>query len=75
MFLSEVEIMELSGYKIPKCQMKWLREHGIKFVASADGKPKVMIKHLEIIMGCAPKTERLKTKPDFDALDKLMGIA
>ncbi len=42
MFLSDVELRELSGYQKPSAQMRWLDAQGIAFLVGGDGLPKVL---------------------------------
>lgn len=68
MFLSEKEIEQLTGYKLGRCQIKWLARNGINHLVGYDGKPKVLAAYLEEVMGktIAKKTRRIE--PDFSAL-------
>ena len=42
MFLSDVELRELSGYQKPSAQMRWLDAQSIAFLVGGDGHPKVL---------------------------------
>lgn len=72
MFLSESELYRLTGYELPKCQAKWLRANGIKFLINCNGHPIVLIKAVEAIMGIKATNDR-KTQPNENALRALMA--
>lgn len=76
MFLSQQEIQDLTGYKVQKKQIQWLRENGIKFLVGCDGKPRVMESHLEAIIGAdsTKGTTKRRTEPNESALNKWMGL-
>lgn len=42
MFLTKKEVAELSGYRKPSAQIKWLRVEQFGFVVGGDGHPKVL---------------------------------
>ena len=42
MFLSDVELRELSGYQKPSAQKRWLDAQSIAFLVGGDGHPKVL---------------------------------
>ncbi len=74
MFLSQHDIEELTGYKVYKCQIKWLRQNGLKFLVSADGKPRVLMSQLEARIGAidASKSARRRVEPDEAGLERWM---
>jgi len=74
MFLNQEELIKLTGYKQRASQIKWLREHGIRFLVGGDDQPKIMLTQVEELIGAAPKSKRKKVEPNFDALDAYMGI-
>lgn len=47
MFLSPEDLHDLTGYKKPKLQRRWLTENGYRFDVRADGKPVVSRAHYE----------------------------
>ena len=65
MFLSVVETAELTGYKRPSHQIRWLSEHGYRFEVNALGRPVVLVSCVE--QRLAPRASHNK-KPNFDAL-------
>jgi hypothetical protein len=42
MFLTQEEIKQLTGYKNPSAQMRWLQREGFYFRVAADGRPRVL---------------------------------
>lgn len=42
MFLTKDEVAELTGYKKPSAQIRWLQEQKFGFVVGGDGIPKVL---------------------------------
>lgn len=71
MFMSHEDLTKLTGYKLGKCQIKWLRENGIYPLVGADGKPKVLISVVEQKMGALPgSSTRRRTEPNVDGLVK-----
>ncbi len=69
MFLTQEELHELTGYQIPKCQMRVLRENGIKFIIGRDGKPKVLTSAVEENYGLKSNKEK-KTVPNYKAFEQ-----
>lgn len=63
MFLSPDDITELTGYKIPAYQIRWLRERGWVFEIGGDGRPKILTAHAMQRLGgvdsCTPPEPRL----------------
>ena len=47
MWLSESELIDLTGYKKPACQVRWLKEKRIKHFVRRDGRPIVLIANLQ----------------------------
>lgn len=54
MFLTPDELAELTDRKFQSGQVQWLREHGVPYVLSAIGRPKVLREEVE---------KRLLSKP------------
>lgn len=42
MFLTEQEVVELTGYTKPSAQIKWLQAEKFGYVVGGDGVPKVL---------------------------------
>jgi hypothetical protein len=68
--LTAAELLELTGYRSPAWQAKWLTAHGWKFEQGRDG-PKVLRAYRDARMGMATATETVTWKPDFSKLAKL----
>ena len=69
MFLSQEEVKELTGYKVCKKQVKWLRENGFKHAVDICGRPKVLVSHVESELGSSEKNQRKRSEPDFSMFD------
>jgi hypothetical protein len=67
MFLTELEIQDLTDRKFPSKQREWLDAHGWKFVVGASGRPKVSRSYAEEKLGCAANKA---SAPDFSAFQK-----
>lgn len=68
MFVSSEDLKELSGYEIPAYQIRWLSQQGLKFLVGADGKPKVLLAHLQEVMSGYKQVKR-RTEPNFAAIE------
>jgi hypothetical protein len=68
--LTAAELFELTGYRSPAWQAKWLRSHGWKFEQGRDG-PKVLRAYRDMRMGMVDVTQDKPWKPDFSVLGKL----
>lgn len=73
MFLTNDDIIELTECKTTTNQITWLARNGIKFLLSHNGKPKVLVSHIEEIMGSSIKPRR-RSEPDEKALMQHMGM-
>jgi hypothetical protein len=63
MLLTHAELQELTGYRLPAHQIRWLRDHRWAFEVGGDGKPKVLRSHAERRLGgvdSAPSEPRLR---------------
>lgn len=47
MFLTAAELAELTGYRRPSAQLRWLREHRWRFEVNAVGHPRVARAYFE----------------------------
>ncbi|WP_324734107.1 DUF4224 domain-containing protein [Pseudomonas paeninsulae] len=54
MFLSAEEVSELTGYKKPSAQARWLKSEHFAFVVGGDGKLKVLRSVVVERLGGAP---------------------
>ena len=57
LFLNHDEIEELTGYKKPSAQIRWLREHGYLFEVDARGRPRVLTSHVMRKLGGEVQSE------------------
>jgi hypothetical protein len=46
-FLTAIDLRELTGYQKPALQRRWLTEHGYKFDVRADGRAVVLLAAIE----------------------------
>jgi len=51
MFLSNIEVQELTGLKYHKSQIKWLMKQGYKFDVAVSGAPKILKAFVEERLG------------------------
>lgn len=65
-FLTDSDIAELTGYKRPTAQRKWLLRNGYRFEVRADGRPRVMVAEAERHMLGKAQTKR--HEPNWGAL-------
>ena len=71
-FLTNHEVTDLTGYRVPSKQIRWLRDEGFKFKVAADGYPRVM--HSEVLFhmshsdGMGKKEQN--SKPNIEGLKK-----
>jgi hypothetical protein len=69
MFLTHHEIQELTGYKIPSKQIKWLRDEGFIFKVAGDGRPRVLYSEVLAVMCHSEEDKSAKRrKPHFDQI-------
>lgn len=59
--MSDAEVVDLTGYRYPKCQSRWLRDNGIKHYIN--GRGKVRVSRDALASKKSATTER--TVPDF----------
>ncbi len=69
-FLTTDELEQMTGYKIPRCQRRWLNDNGIDHKVNKFGRPVVIRAVLMQTMGIKRKRE---PAPDFEALEALNG--
>lgn len=67
MFLSREELRELTDSPRKKKQIDWLLDHGIRFVESLAGRPKVLKIEVERVM--LGNSHNQKQQPNFDKLN------
>lgn len=66
-WLSDEEVIELTGYRMPACQKRWLDENRIKAYLNALNK--VRVPRDAFVAYQATKTEK-RTQPDFSKVRK-----
>ena len=74
-FFTKNDVADLTGYRVPSKQIRWLRDEGFKFKVAADGYPRVM--HSEVLFhmshdATAGKTEK-NSKPNMEGLKQWVG--
>ena len=69
MFLSADNIGQLTGYRKPALQRRWLVQNGYSFDVRADGRPVVSLAQYEARH--MPSRRTRPSVPDFGALDEL----
>lgn len=67
MFLTREELRDLTDYKRPSDQIRWLTEHGYRFDVGASGRPKVLRSFVgnRLENGKKPRTK----SPRFDMVN------
>lgn len=77
MFLSEIDLQSLTGYKRPGDQRRWLASHGWAFEIRADGKNVVLHEEARARMLTAPgrkagsSNRGRSAEPDLESLRRL----
>jgi len=69
MFLTADNLRELTGYRKPKLQRRWLAQNGYKFDVRGDGRPAVLVDQVNVrqLKGLDRSIETMEA-PDFEAL-------
>ena len=67
MFLTPDELNELTDSPRKDRQIAWLMEHGVRFVTSLSGRPKVLQVEIERVM--LGGSHNQKQQPNFDKLN------
>ena len=76
LLLTNQELQELTGYKVPVYQIRWLQSNRICYLVGRDGRARVLRSHVEKALGGATKHyERTPTKPNVAALKEFLGSA
>lgn len=70
LLLTDDELEDLTGYKVWRCQIEWLRRRGWRFETNAAGRPRVARAYFERRMVGEEKTEEPAPRPrhKFEAL-------
>lgn len=69
MFLTKDDIVNLTGYRRPADQCRWLKSHGWKYEISAVGRPVVLRRHAESRMSDVEQAPK-EWSPNFAAMGK-----
>ncbi len=56
MFLTDHQMRVMTGYKQPAAQIQWLTDNDFRFVIRNDGRPNVLIRHVEEKLSDRPQT-------------------
>ena len=62
MFLTRSEIEELTGYKTPATQTRWLQDNGFLFKIGADGYPRLLLTEVEYHMSHSVSDKKITKK-------------
>lgn len=65
--LTPDEVQEITGFKLNRLQVDWLRRKGWRFEVNAVGRPVVARKYAEKMLGCAEEAAAV-LRPNFGAL-------
>lgn len=68
MFMTETELYDLTGYKSPSAQVRWLKAHAWKFVLTCTGKPRVSRTYCEQKLG-VKRADAEDDQPNWNALN------
>jgi len=71
MLLTKQDLVALTGYHYAKRQCHWLAHNGFRFATAADGSPRVLKTHAEIVLGCDTPVAK-SSVIDLDALQELL---
>jgi hypothetical protein len=72
MFLSANELQELTGYKKPALQQRWLLQNGYQFDVRGDGRPVVMEAQVRFRQfKDLGNLANAQDEPNLDALDRV----
>lgn len=67
MLLTADDLAELTGYRSPQGQRRWLDDRGWRYEVARDGSPRVARAYFLMRMGL-PVTDSTVTKPDWTAI-------
>jgi hypothetical protein len=67
LLLTSTELQEITGYRLAKPQVAWLRMKGWRFEINAIGRPIVARRYAEKMLGCGAD-EGTSVTPNFAAL-------
>lgn len=61
MWLTDQELYDLTKYRLPSKQIKWLKRHGVRHFIAADGHPRVMWAALQEQKHDGPNLEAVRS--------------
>jgi hypothetical protein len=70
-FLTQDEIKELTGFKRPSGQLKWLRSKGIEALSKGDGTLAVLWEAVEARMLGTKESKNKAVSPNWGAMKKI----
>jgi hypothetical protein len=71
LLLTQDELVELTGYKVPKFQVQWLKERGWRFELNRLGRPRVDREYYRQQMGVqGASPEPPEAQPNWAAMDE-----
>lgn len=68
MFLSDDEVIFMTGYKSRACQKSWCAKNGVRFMVRPDGSLVISKRHLEECLGASVPKQIVQQEPDFSSL-------
>ena len=68
MFLTKLELQDLTNYKYYRKQIAWLRNRGYRYDIGANGQPKVLRSYVEQALGYNAKVLSRDIAPDFEII-------
>ena len=69
-FLTQLDLQQLTGYRRPSAQIRWLSHNGYGFDIRADGRPAVLAEQVAS-RHVSVRARGKAYKVDLEALDKL----
>lgn len=60
--LTSDEVADLSGYRKPSAQVRWIQQNGLPFLIGGDGRPKVLRDVVERRLGADPTIKAREPK-------------
>ena len=69
MFLTRDELRDLTGFRRPEAQLRWLLDNGFTAIRRADGRVVVAREHVLEVLGVKPAHVEADPEPDWSALD------
>ena len=70
LFLTHQELLDLTGFKAPHCQARWLERHRWRYVMNRHNEPRVAREHFAERMGCGGRVTS-----HADAINQAAAVA